>query len=98
MAKDEIIYGEDNQEKKFSDPVTDKRVQEILENESDHVTEEDIKNIRTDVDNTSAVVTEDMRSAEEIKEDKDEEKRLDNDIIKDDSDPEVDTSWNILGS
>ena len=37
-------------EKRFTDEVTDKRIHELLSNEKDDVTEDDIKNIRTDVE------------------------------------------------
>ncbi|MEJ7610875.1 MAG: hypothetical protein WKF88_06825 [Ferruginibacter sp.] len=81
---------------RFKDEQTDKRVHEILGNESDEVTEQDIRNIRTDVgvkatenasDETAAHLPD--GKAEEFPEEK---------KIEDDSDPSIDTSWNVLGS
>ncbi len=58
-----------NEPKKF-DPGTDKRIHEILNNESDSVSEEDINNIRTDVGNQGENST---SGIEDIKDDEDPE-------------------------
>ena len=75
-------------ETKFSDKQTDKRIHEVLMNEEDHITEQDISNIRTDVDNNTGDTP---TTEEQLGKEKEPGK------LKGDTDPEIDNdSWNIL--
>ena len=70
-------------DKKFIDQQTDRRVHELLLNEKDEVTEQDINNIKTDVTEDEGMVTTEVPLMKAK--------------IKDDSDPETDnSSWNVL--
>lgn len=82
--------------KRFKDEQTDKRVHEILKDEHTEVTEQDIRNIRTDVDVKQTEDASDETAAHlphGKAEDFPDEKK-----VEDDSDPSIDTSWNVLGS
>ena len=85
-----------NANMRFKDEQTGKRVHEILEDESDEVSEQDIRNIRTDVGVKQPDTLSDETAAHlphGKAEDFPDEKK-----IEDDSDPSIDTSWNVLGS
>ena len=75
---------------RFSDKQTDKRIHEVLTNEKDEVSEEDINNIRTDVEATDLVSP--PRNIDPSDKNSAEHKE-----VRDDSDPRIENdSWNIL--
>lgn len=94
-----------NKDRRFIDEQTNKRIHEHLTNESDRVSEEDIRNVKTDFsynspDNGRPTDTERSRIGKEKgkKGKKKIDENADTDQIKDNSDPEIETSWNILES
>ena len=80
--------------KKFSDEKTENKVHHHLSDVNDVISDEDIKNIRTDVgeDQTQGLSEEELKKAEEelVK-----NKKIEND---DDDDHPFISSYNILGS
>lgn len=93
-----IILNQEEDNKRFVDEQTDKRNYEHLTDESDKITEEDIKNVKTNVQTTPA--EEIGEGTEEISTEVDD-KLIGDDLterhLKDGTDPEIDTAWNILG-
>ena len=82
----------------YIDERTEKKIQEHLTNENDIITEEDIANAPTGI-----VEGKELADPADLPEDKKEELLEEEDLleqkkIKDNEDPEVDTSWNVLGS
>lgn len=78
---------------RFTDPQTDKRIHEHLNNESDQITEQDIKNVRTDVaDPNENIRSTKMPPTKDIP----EEEEKDSNELKDNNDPGIGTSWNML--
>ncbi len=83
---------EDKQPKKF-DEGTDKRIHEHLSDEDDQISEDDIRNVRTDIEDvdvpeeeTELPIADDTDNTDELE-------------TKDNLDPDVDTSsWEVLGS
>ncbi len=87
-ANKETILNQEDDKKAFNDEQTDKRIHEHLSNEKDEITEDDIKNVKTDViagdnDNES---TPDKLIGDDLEMQK----------VKDNDDPEIDSSWDIL--
>jgi len=79
----------ENQSLPIKDEQTDKRMHEHLSNENDEITEDDIRNIITDMPVTQA---EEVAKEEELEANED-------DVVKDDTDPQIENdSWNVLGS
>ena len=90
--------------RRFMDEKTNKRIHEHLTNENDHVTEQDIRNVKIGIDDsidentpeTPGEVSENSKgsgkSPEEEKKSPEEEK------LKDNSDPEIESSWEVLES
>jgi len=81
--------------KPFIDEHTDKRIHEHLSNEKDSISEEDIRNVKTGVD---AEPEEDITTTGKPEIVNEGTEKPGEEIIKDNSDPEIDTSWNILES
>lgn len=87
----------DDNPKRFIDEQTDKRIQEHLTNEDDEISEEDISNIRTDVENHGNDFV-DSKNPGTFETEIPDESLDPEHIVKDNTDPEIQTSWNILGS
>ncbi len=88
----------DNRKRRFKDEQTDKRIHEHLVNEGDSISEKDIENVRTDEGITVANEKEepiplpepaDVDKGESIEVEKEK-------VIKSNSDPGIETPWNIL--
>ncbi len=69
------------------DPENEKRMRDHLSNPNDEITEDDIKNVKTDFDG--------HEPEENLSED---EKKVLKKKIEDDLDTSIDTSWNVLGT
>ena len=80
-----------NKPRRFMDEQTNKRIHEHLTIENDHVSEEDIRNVKTGVDDTGG---ENPPGVTEKK----PGKTAEDEIIQDNSDTEIETPWNILES
>ena len=79
----------EEENKKFKDERTDKKVHEILSNENATVSEQDISNIITD----SAIIEHNSAKDHENR----AQKMTNDKKLRDDEDPEIDNdSWNIL--
>jgi len=76
---------------RINDEQTNKRIHEHLANEDDVITPEDISNAKTEVEPLSEEEEKTEENQESDVEKKEKEKH-----IKDNTDPEIDTSWNIL--
>lgn len=86
----------DTNDSRFIDKKTAKRVHEHLKNENDHISEEDIKNVKTDFNETEE--NKKLLQPESVEHSIEETDDLQNDEeIKDNGDPGIKTSWNILG-
>lgn len=73
----------------IKDEQTDKRIHEHLSNEEDEITEDDIRNIVTEMPVSRE---EELAKEDELQADED-------DVIKDDEDPRIENdSWNVLGT
>lgn len=92
-----IILNQQEDNKRFVDEQTDKRNHEHLSDESDQITEEDIKNVKTNVDQAPNEVGEGTENTSTEVDDKLIGDDLVDRHVKDGSDPGIDTSWNILG-
>lgn len=68
------------------DPANEKRMHDHISNEKDEITEDDIKNVRTDLEGLAA---------HELS---DDEKKVLKKKVEDDLDTSVDTTWNVLGT
>ena len=96
------LAADGEESKRFSDEQTDKRIHEVLTNENDGISEQDIKNVRTDVNALDPVspprnIDPSDKNSAENKETEEEKKELEEKEIKDDTDPRIDNdSWNIL--
>lgn len=82
----------------YKDERTEKKIHEHLNNEKDIITEEDIANAPAGPVNKEGVtipvdITEEKKDELKIEEDKKEEDKL-----KDNTDPGIETSWNVLES
>ncbi|MEP7317811.1 MAG: hypothetical protein ABI921_03695 [Panacibacter sp.] len=81
---------------RFIDKNTAKRVHEHLKNANDHISEDDIKNVKTDFsetkENKNLLQPEPGEHSIEENDDTQNEEEL-----KDNTDPGITTSWNILG-
>lgn len=86
---------DDNTPGRFTDKRTDERIRELLTNEKDTISADDIKNVQSNISSPSG----------EVKTDEDDEKVIDNTkdgdefIGKDDNDkdkPEDITPWNVI--
>ena len=84
-------------ENHFTDEQTVRRIHEHLMNEHDRISEADIKNVKTDYRDTKENGNENI-SLPETDEVMTDETKDDNTTIKDNSDPDIETPWNILGS
>lgn len=73
---------------RINDEQTNKRIHEHLANEDDVITPEDISNAITEIE----PVSEEEEKAHETEDEKEEKEKH----IKDNTDPEIDTPWNIL--
>ena len=73
----------------IKDEQTDKRIHEHLRNEDDEITEDDIRNIVTEMPVSRE---EELAKEEELQADE-------KDVVKDDADPRIENdSWNVLGT
>ncbi len=81
----------------YKDERTEKKIHEHLSNENDIITEEDIANAPVGPVNKEEVnqAEESGQEKETIKEDKDKKEE---DTLKDNTDPGIETSWNVLES
>jgi hypothetical protein len=79
----------------YKDERTEKKIQEHLTNENDIITEEDIANAPTGIAEGKTLPPEDLLESDQ--EDQEEEELLDQKKVKENDDPEVDTTWNVLG-
>lgn len=74
----------------YKDERTAKKIHEHLNNKNDIITEEDIANAQV------GAVKKELANLPETLEEK--QKEEEKNTIKDNEDPGIDTSWNILGS
>lgn len=82
----------------YKDERTEKKIHEHLNNEKDIITEEDIANAPAGpVNKEGATLPVDIPEAkkDELKETEDKKEE---DKVKDNTDPGIETSWNVLGS
>ncbi|MFT3910776.1 MAG: hypothetical protein QM737_15270 [Ferruginibacter sp.] len=84
----EIILNQEDDKKPFSDEQTDKRIHEHLSNEKDEISEDDIRNVKTDqiIENNDDESMPDKLIGDDLEIQK----------VKDNEDPEIDSSWDIL--
>ncbi len=81
------------------DERTAKKIHEHLVNEEDKISEEDISNIKTDFTGTADITgNETSNPGTESKEEKEEEEMMEDEKIRDNTDPGVESAWNILES
>ncbi len=94
----------DSNPAKIVDEQTDKRVYEHLTDKTDVISEEDIKNIITDigtgVENENKVDSDEQQPGDETAIENEENIKVaeERHRIKEDNDPGIDTAWNILDS
>lgn len=82
----------------YKDEKTEKKIQEHLNNEKDIITEQDIADAPAGpVQKNGATLPVDISPAEKDALKETEEKK-EADKIKDNNDPGIETSWNVLGS
>jgi hypothetical protein len=83
----------------YKDERTEKKIQEHLTNENDIITEEDIANAPTGIAEGNELPRYDdlPTSEKELSKEEEEEEMLEKKKIKDNEDPGVETSWNVLG-
>jgi hypothetical protein len=94
MTGERIQLIPEEERPRFTDQHTDDRIHEHLNNLHDEITEEDIRNVRTDIGVDAAPVAEKEPLIE-----KKEEELPQKEEVKDNTDPDVDTSsWNVLES
>jgi hypothetical protein len=79
----------------YKDERTEKKIHEHLNNEKDIITEEDIANAPAGPVNKQQAVKIPEEKKEALKE---EQKNQEGNKLKDNEDPGIDTSWNILES
>ena len=77
------------------DLVTQKRIHEHLTDEKDIISDDDIKNVKTDL---SIVHGESNSVDNNSKDETTDEKKLADKTITGNTDPGIETSWNILAS
>ncbi|MEO5893493.1 MAG: hypothetical protein ABIQ31_24785 [Ferruginibacter sp.] len=86
----------EQENKKFNDDQTDKRIHEHLANENDSISEEDINNVKTDVADkeniVSTSVAKEKSSEKDANDESDEEGKKD----KGEQENRIETPWNIL--
>ncbi|RYD81519.1 MAG: hypothetical protein EOP53_06165 [Sphingobacteriales bacterium] len=80
----------------YKDERTEKKIHEHLNNEKDIITEEDIANAPAGpVNKEEAALPASESKKEELKE---TEEKMGDDKVKDNTDPGIQTSWNVLES
>ncbi|MBC7936961.1 MAG: hypothetical protein H7Y86_16560 [Rhizobacter sp.] len=81
----------------YKDERTEKKIHEHLNNEEDIITEQDIANAPAGPVNKKDAAPADINKSkkEELKEEANDQEGT---KIKDNEDPDIQTSWNILGS
>ena len=78
----------------YKDERTEKKIHEHLNNENDIITEEDIANAPVGLVNKIEEIDIPETKQETVEEEKEQEKNK----VKDNDDPGIDTSWNVLES
>ena len=79
------------------DERTAKKIHEHLVNEEDKISDEDISNIKTDFTvNPEIPVKETNKPGTSSKDEATAEEKLENEKIRDNTEPDVESSWNIL--
>lgn len=83
----------------YEDERSEKRIQEHLTNENDVITEQDIANLPTGIVNPENGIVIDIKEDGEVTEDQQgkEKELLEEKKVKDNEEPGIDTSWNVLG-
>ena len=84
----------------YDDERTQNRIQEHLNNEDDVITEQDIANISTGIVNPGVVNEAEIANDEPSQEEeliREEDEDLKDKKIHNNEDPDIQTSWNILG-
>jgi hypothetical protein len=82
----------------YKDERTEERIQEHLTNENDVITEEDIANAPTGIVENKELHDRDPLPEEKKEELEEEERLMKEKKIKDNEDPAIETTWNVLGS
>ncbi len=82
----------------YKDERTEERIQEHLTNEHDVITEEDIANAPTGIVENKELHDRNPLPLEKKEEMEEETKLLEEQKIKDNEDPSIETTWNVLGS
>ena len=86
----------------YKDERTEKKIHDHLNNENDVITEQDIANAPTGLVNKELVNKEEVAQQEDIpaepKEELTGENKTAEDKVKDNTDPGIETSWNVLES
>ena len=82
---------------RFTDEQTDKRMHEHIMNEKDVISEDDIRNIKTDMGQSDEHQGNETHIAkEQAPKFEEENNKKQNEAVKDNDDPDIKTSWNIL--
>ena len=81
----------------YKDERTEKKIHDHLNNENDVITEQDIANAPTGLVNKEEVAQQEDIPAE-LKEELTGENKTAEDKVKDNTDPGIETSWNVLES
>ncbi len=93
MASDHLPRLPDEERRRFKDQHTDERIHQHLNNLNDEITEDDIRNVRTDIGIDDIPVREPALPVENADAD-----LIQKENMKDNTDPDVKTSWNMLES
>jgi hypothetical protein len=82
---------EEDETARFKDQHTYDRIQQLLTDQNDEVTEDDIRNVRTDIGTSSATPPAPPAPLQA-----DTGKAAENNEPKDANDPGIETTWNII--
>lgn len=96
MHTDNLQQSSDEQNQRFTDQHTDDRIHQHLNNKNDEISEEDIRNVRTDIGQQGEPAKGDPPEPPQLPKAPDKSETP-TEPVKDNSDPDVKTSWNILG-
>ncbi len=82
----------------YIDERTEERIQEHLTNENDIITEQDIANAPTGIVDKTGMPDPEKLPVDQKETSEEEDQVPDEKIVKNNEDPAIETSWNILGS
>ena len=97
MPKNNSLPANEDDKIRYTDQSTDKRIHEHLSNEKDIISEDDIRNVKTD--ETILIPNDDNESAEYLESNAEQKPATDDDHYKiKDNESDIESSWNILDS